>query len=71
VTDTAPQNESDEPIDCRSPEGRTEGLVDAVIALVWELSQKDLSPRNIQHALADLFESDELALLKAALKPLT
>lgn len=60
-----------EPIDCRSPEGKAEGVVDAIIALVWVLSEMDLSPRNVQHALADLFESDELAAIKAAMKPLT
>lgn len=65
-----PQNQGAEPIDCRSPEGKAEGVVDAVIALVWVLSEMDLSPRNVQHALADLFESDELATIRAAMKPL-
>jgi hypothetical protein len=59
-----------EPIDCRSPEGKTEGLVDAVIALVWLLAERDLSPRNVQHALADLFQSPEIAAIQAAMKPL-
>lgn len=55
-----------EPTDCRSPEGKTEGLADSLIGIVWVLSEMDLTPKNVKGALQDLFESPELAKLKIA-----
>lgn len=55
-----------EPIDCRSPEGKTEGLADSIIGIVWVLSEMDLSPENVKGALQDLFESPELEKLRVA-----
>lgn len=63
---------SDEPIECRSPEGIAEGLVDSAITIIWALTHGvngqsyDLTPDNVKGALQDLFESPELAELRAA-----
>jgi len=59
---------SNEPTDCRSPEGITEGLVDSAIGVVWALASGsyDLTLDNVKGALQDLFESPELEKLRAA-----
>lgn len=46
-----------EPTECRSPEGKTEGLADSLIGIVWVLADMDLTPENVKGALQDFFES--------------
>lgn len=57
-----------EPIECRSEEGITEGLVDALIAILRVLALRDLSPENVQGALADLTEDKDLRTVLEAAK---
>jgi hypothetical protein len=57
-----------EPIDCRSEEGITEGLVDALIVVLRVLAKRDLSPENVQGALADLAEDEDLRTVLDAAK---
>lgn len=45
---------------CRSEEGITVGLVDAVIGILRVLAPRDLSPGDVQEALADLLEDPDL-----------
>lgn len=45
-------------IDCRSEEGITVGLLDAIISIARIVSRRDLSSSNILEALKDL-RSDE------------
>lgn len=49
--------------DCRSEEGVTIGLVDAIIAVVRILSKRDLSPASVQEALKDLASDEDLATI--------
>lgn len=51
-------------IDCRSEEGVTQGLVDAVISIAHVLSTRDLTPVPVAEALLDLrSDPDVLRLL--------
>jgi hypothetical protein len=51
---------------CRSEEGITVGLVDAVIGIVRVLAPRDLSTGHVQEALADLFEDPDLRTVRDA-----
>jgi hypothetical protein len=51
---------------CRSEEGITVGLVDAVIGILRVLAPRDLSPKPVQEALADLFEDPDLRTVQDA-----
>ncbi len=57
-----------EPISCRSEEGITIGLTDALISILRVLVVRDLSPQQVQEALADLFEDPDLQKLRDAAK---
>jgi hypothetical protein len=51
---------------CRSEEGITTGLIDAIIAIHRVLAARDLSPQAVQEALADLFEDPDLRTIRDA-----
>lgn len=53
---------------CRSEEGITVGLVDAVIGILRVLALRDMSPACVQEALADLFEDPDLQTVRDALR---
>lgn len=66
--DTEPGTPDGEPLSCRSDEGITVGLADALIAILRVLAPRDLSPQPVQEALADLFEDRDLRTVRAALR---
>jgi enoyl-CoA hydratase/carnithine racemase len=47
--------------DCRSETGITVGLIDAIITMVRLLAQRDLSAPEVQEALKDLRQDEDLA----------
>lgn len=51
---------------CRSEEGITVGLVDALISILRVLAMRDLSAPNAQEALADLFEDSDFYTVQNA-----
>lgn len=51
---------------CRSEEGITVGLVDALIAINRVLAPRDMSTKNVQEALADLFEDSDFRKVRDA-----
>jgi hypothetical protein len=51
--------------DCRSEIGVTVGLIDALIAIARVLALRDLSPRDVREALADLQADEDLARVLA------
>jgi hypothetical protein len=51
---------------CRSEEGITVGLVDAVISIMRILAVRDLSPHNVQEALADLLEDPDFDTVRSS-----
>ncbi|MDQ1041509.1 hypothetical protein QFZ75_008011 [Streptomyces sp. V3I8] len=51
---------------CRSEDGKTVGGIDAIIAMVRFLVDRDMSSEEVQHALADLFEDSDFAKIQAA-----
>jgi hypothetical protein len=57
-----------EPIDCRSPEGVTIGLIDAILSVARIAAKRDLKNPAVQEALKDLAEDEDVhAVLNAAL----
>ena len=52
---------------CRSEEGITVGLVDAIIGILRVLAPRDLRTKGVQEALADLSEDPDLRTVQAAL----
>ena len=50
-----------EPVDCRSQEGVTVGLIDGIIAVARFLRGRDLSHPAVREALADLAEDEDVA----------
>lgn len=56
-----------EPQDCRSEEGITVGLVDAIISILRVLAPRDLRTKNVREALADLSADPDLRTVQAAL----
>jgi hypothetical protein len=69
MTDHQPDQAATEPQSCRSPEGITVGLVDAIIGIVRVLAPRDLSARHVQEALADLFEDSDFRTVQEARRP--
>jgi len=59
----------EQPQSCRSEEGITVGLVDAIIAINRILSTRDMSSKDVQDALADLFEDSDFERIFDAWKP--
>jgi hypothetical protein len=57
---------SEQPGSCRSEEGITVGLVDAIIGILRVLVVRDMSPESVQEALADLCEDPDLAAVLGA-----
>ena len=55
-----------EPLDCRSPEGVTVGLIDSIITAARVLRGCDLSHPAVREALADLAEDEDVARLTSA-----
>ena len=51
---------------CRSEEGKTVGLIDAIIAINRFLCDRDLSTKNVQDALADLLEDEDFRTIREA-----
>jgi len=49
--------------DCRSTEGVTVGLIDALISISRILAKRDLSPEVVQEALKDLRSDEDVAFL--------
>lgn len=49
---------------CRSEEGITVGLVDAIIGIIRVLSVRDLDALHVQEALADLFEDPDFEVIR-------
>lgn len=52
--------------DCRSEEGVTTGLIDAVISIARVLARRDFTPPAVREALADLRADEDVAALLAA-----
>lgn len=50
-----------EPIDCRSEEGITVGLVDAIISIARILAKRDISPEAVKEALMDLAMDEDIS----------
>jgi len=59
---------SEEVQSCRSEEGITVGLVDAMIAIVRVLSVRNMSTKNVQDALEDLFSDRDFKTIQDAAK---
>lgn len=57
-----------ESIDCRSEEGITVGLVDAIISILRVLAVRDMSLESVQEALLDLCSDSDLSTVLSALK---
>lgn len=57
---------TDQPLSCRSEEGTTVGLVDAVISIIRVLAPRDLSAASVQEALADLLEDPDFRTVRDA-----
>jgi hypothetical protein len=62
---------SEETQSCRSEEGITVGLVDALISINRVLAVRDLSTSEVQEGLADLFEDPDLRTIRSAWRPTT
>jgi hypothetical protein len=52
-----------QPLDCRSAEGVTVGLIDGIIAAARVLRARDLTHPAVREALADLAEDEDVAAL--------
>lgn len=55
---------NEEPIDCRSPQGITVGLVDAIISIARILAKRDLTSPAVQEALLDLYDDEDMLKLR-------
>lgn len=51
---------SEQPTECRSEEGITEGLIDSLIFILRVLVTRDLTTNEAQAALTDLAEDPDL-----------
>lgn len=58
---------SEQPQSCRSDEGITVGLVDAIIGILRVLAPRNLSLESVQEALADLTADPDLKTVLNAL----
>ena len=52
---------NEQTIDCRSEEGITIGLIDAIISISRILSKRNLETEQIKQALADLKSDEDLS----------
>jgi hypothetical protein len=66
MTVTQAQTDVEEAQSCRSEEGITVGLVDALITIHRVLAVRDLSPAPVQEALADLLEDPDFRTVRDA-----
>ncbi len=55
--------EHEPPLECRSDVGITVGLVDSLLTIARVLKTRDLSSRDVQHALSDLRSDDAIFAL--------
>jgi hypothetical protein len=55
-----------EPIDCRSEAGVTIGLIDAIISIARIVAKRDLKNLEIEEALLDFLDDDDLLTIRAA-----
>lgn len=70
MSDITEHRSMDEDIqDCRSEEGVTVGLLDALMAILRVLAPRDLSTTHAQEALADLTQDPDLRTVLAARQP--
>lgn len=53
-----------EPIDCRSEDGITIGLIDAMITIARIAAKRDLKPKAVQEALLDFYNDDDMLKLR-------
>ncbi len=60
---------SEEVQSCRSEEGITVGLVDALIGIMRVLAARDLSPQPVQEALADLLDDPDFRTVRSCRVP--
>jgi len=56
-------NKKENITDCRAEEGITVGLIDAIIAIARIASKRDLRPKVVREALADLQDDEDVAFL--------
>lgn len=49
-----------EPIECKSEDGITIGLIDAILSILKVLAIRDLSPKSVKEALLDLADDTNL-----------
>ncbi len=56
----------EQPLSCRSEEGITTGLVDALIAIIRVLALRDMKANETQAALTDLFEDPDFRMIQEA-----
>ena len=52
--------------DCRSEEGITVGLIDAIISICRVLSERDLSPPAVREAIEDLRTDEDVGSIFVA-----
>lgn len=52
---------SSEPIDCRSEEGITIGLIDGIISIARVLAKRDIHDPEVKEALMDLCLDEDLS----------
>jgi hypothetical protein len=57
--------------DCRSEDGVTVSLIDALIAIARVLSKRDFTPQSVQEALKDLASDEDIACILHAAKEST
>ncbi|MFF7198295.1 hypothetical protein ACFZAM_31885 [Streptomyces sp. NPDC008079] len=65
ITDAPPLPEQ-EVQSCRSEEGKTVGLVDAIIGIMRFLCERDMTPAPVQDALSDLFQDKDFKAVQDA-----
>lgn len=53
-----------EPIDCRSEDGITIGLIDAMITIARIAAKRDLKSKAVQEALLDFYNDDDMLKLR-------
>ncbi|NCN07516.1 hypothetical protein GW933_02370 [Candidatus Falkowbacteria bacterium] len=56
-------NSNKNKIDCRSEDGITVGLIDALISIARILSKRDFQPVTVQEALKDLADDEDIDMI--------
>ena len=54
----------DDPLDCRSEEGVTVGLIDALITIAHALSGRNLESQHVKEALKDLYSDADMRAIQ-------